>query len=134
MGGSKSFSVLLALVSCTHVVAGNTFGVRDELHFSLESRATNIDGSLPTYKNPKASIEARVNDLLPRMTVEEKVAQMYEILYSLSVVELHLSVAHSIQGDLNGWMDLSDPLDDTKTFNQTGLVSYASHLLSVYSN
>lgn len=32
--------------------------------------------SPPLYKNPKASIEARVADLLPRMTVQEKVAQM----------------------------------------------------------
>ncbi|CDO69454.1 Glycoside Hydrolase Family 3 protein [Trametes cinnabarina] len=36
------------------------------------------------------------------MTLEEKVAQI-------------------IQGDMNGWMDFTDPLDDTKTFNQTGL-------------
>ncbi|KAJ7066911.1 glycoside hydrolase superfamily [Mycena belliarum] len=77
-------------------------GVREGLHFSLESRATNIDGSLPVYKNPGASIEARVADLLPRMTIEEKVAQI-------------------IQGDMNGWMNLNNPLDDTKTFNQTGL-------------
>ena len=28
----------------------------------------------------------------------------------------------SIQGDLNGWMNLTDPLDDALTFNQTGLV------------
>jgi beta-glucosidase len=75
--GTKSFSVLLALLSCLHVFAHDTFGVRDDLHFSLESRAENIDGSLPIYKNPKASIEDRVNDLLPRMTVEEKVSQMY---------------------------------------------------------
>ncbi|KAF8166832.1 glycoside hydrolase [Pholiota molesta] len=100
--GTKSFSVLLALLSCLHVFAHDTFGVRDDLHFSLESRAENIDGSLPIYKNPKASIEDRVNDLLPRMTVEEKVSQI-------------------IQGDMNGWMDLNDPLDDTLTFNQTGL-------------
>ena len=26
-----------------------------------------------------------------------------------------------IQGDISGWMDMSDPLDDTKTYNQTGL-------------
>ncbi|KAF9560036.1 glycoside hydrolase [Agrocybe pediades] len=102
--GLKNFSALLALVTCVYSLSDSTktFGVRDGLHFSLESRGDNIDGSLPTYKNPKASIEDRVNDLLPRMTVEEKVAQI-------------------IQGDLNGWMDLSDPLDDTKTFNQTGL-------------
>jgi beta-glucosidase len=56
------------------LVSGN--GVKEGLHFSLESRATNIDGSLPTYKDPTASIEARVADLLPRMTVEEKVSQM----------------------------------------------------------
>lgn len=34
--------------------------------------------STPLYKNPKASIEARVNDLLPRMTLEEKVAQLIQ--------------------------------------------------------
>ncbi|KAF8148855.1 glycoside hydrolase superfamily [Crassisporium funariophilum] len=99
---TKSFSALLALLNCVPAFADNTFGVRDGLHFSLEARAANIDGSVPTYKNPKASIEARVNDLLPRMTVQEKVAQI-------------------IQGDLNGWMNLNDPLDDTKVFNQTGL-------------
>ncbi|TFY76921.1 hypothetical protein EWM64_g7092 [Hericium alpestre] len=77
-------------------------GVRDELHFHVHARATNKDGSGPVYKDPKAPIEDRVNDLLPRMTIQEKVAQI-------------------IQGDMNGWMDLTDPLDDTKTFNQSGL-------------
>ena len=33
-----------------------------------------------------------------------------------------LTHVHRIQGDMNGWMDLTDPLDDTLTFNQTGLV------------
>ena len=28
----------------------------------------------------------------------------------------------SIQGDMNGWMDFSDPLDDTLTYNASGLV------------
>lgn len=32
----------------------------------------------PLYKNPKASIEDRINDLLPRMTLEEKVAQLIQ--------------------------------------------------------
>ncbi|KAI0751919.1 glycoside hydrolase [Daedaleopsis nitida] len=78
------------------------YGVRGDLHFPLRARATNNDGSLPLYKDPNASIEDRVNDLLPRMTLEEKVAQL-------------------IQGDMNGWMNFNDPLDDTLTFNQTGL-------------
>ncbi|KAI0051485.1 glycoside hydrolase family 3 protein [Auriscalpium vulgare] len=78
-------------------------GVRSDLHFHLHARAANKDGSAPVYKNPKAAIEDRVNDLLPRMTVQEKVAQI-------------------IQGDINGWMDMSDPLDDTKSFNESGLI------------
>src|SRR5215467_1551506 len=32
--------------------------------------------SLPPYKNPNLSIEARVDDLVSRMTLEEKVLQM----------------------------------------------------------
>ncbi|KAF9037100.1 glycoside hydrolase family 3 protein [Panaeolus papilionaceus] len=100
--GSKTFLALLALVSCVPALANDTFGVAEGLHFSLEKRQDNLDGSKPVYKNPKASIEARVNDLLPRMSVAEKVSQI-------------------IQGDLNGWMNLNDPLDDTKTFNATGL-------------
>lgn len=51
-------------------------GVRGDLHFPLYARATNLDGSLPIYKNLNASIEDRVNDLLPRMTLQEKVAQL----------------------------------------------------------
>ncbi|TFK53290.1 glycoside hydrolase family 3 protein [Heliocybe sulcata] len=77
-------------------------GSSEDLHFSLVSRGTNLDGSLPVYKDPNALIEDRVNDLLPRMTIEEKVAQL-------------------IQGDMNGWMNFTDPLDDTLAYNQTGL-------------
>ena len=65
---------LLSLVAADTV--RNRFDVRDDLHFPLHARATNKDGSIPLYKNPNASIEDRVNDLLPRMTLEEKVAQM----------------------------------------------------------
>ncbi|SJL14428.1 related to beta-glucosidase [Armillaria ostoyae] len=69
---------------------------------NLISRATNVDGSTPVYKIASAAIEDRVKDLLPRMTLEEKVSQL-------------------IQGDINGWMNTTDPLDNTLTFNQTGL-------------
>ena len=34
------------------------------------------DQSTPLYKNPSEKIEDRVNDLLGRMTIQEKVAQM----------------------------------------------------------
>ena len=70
-------TVALSLLPLLSVVtAENLLGVRDDLHFHLHARATNKDGSKPIYKNPKANIEDRVNDLLPRMTVEEKVSQM----------------------------------------------------------
>ena len=34
----------------------------------------------PLYKNPKASVEQRVDDLLRRMTLEEKVGQMNQLV------------------------------------------------------
>ena len=40
-------------------------------------------------------------------------------------------VLQRIQGDIDGWMNMTDPLDDTLTYNQTGLVSI--DLFSVYS-
>lgn len=67
--GAAAFAAIsLPVASC--------YEVRDDLHFNLHARATNKDGSEAVYKNPTASIEDRVNDLYPRMTVEEKVAQL----------------------------------------------------------
>ena len=68
--------ILLPLLWSTARVAAGRFDVRDDLHFPVHARATNKDGSQPVYKKPDASIEDRVNDLLPRMTLEEKVAQL----------------------------------------------------------
>jgi beta-glucosidase len=50
-----------------------------------------------TYKDPSASIDARVSDLLSRMTVEEKTAQL-------------------IQGDISNWINTT-----TNAFNSSGL-------------
>lgn len=84
--GARNFAALLAFVSLSLASApasrDHLFGVRDGLHFSIEKRAENIDGSVPLYKNPSATVEDRVNDLLPRMTVEEKVSQMSVLLFS----------------------------------------------------
>lgn len=45
--------------------------------------------SRPLYKNPHAPVEARVSDLLSRMTVEDKMAQLmqgaYYFLYEQSI-------------------------------------------------
>lgn len=72
----RSLSNLLGCILLLLPLLALGNGVSPGLHFSLESRATNTDGSLPIYKDPTASIEARVADLLPRMTIEEKVSQM----------------------------------------------------------
>ncbi|QJR11190.1 Beta-xylosidase [Usitatibacter rugosus] len=39
-------------------------------------------GDPPPYKNPALSVEQRVRDLLPRMTLEEKVAQMIALWFT----------------------------------------------------
>lgn len=51
----------------------------------------------PIYKNPHASVDARVADLLSRMTIQDKTSQL-------------------VQGDMGNWMD-----QDTGAFNATGL-------------
>jgi beta-glucosidase len=50
-----------------------------------------------TYKNPSASVDNRVSDLLSRMTLEEKTAQL-------------------IQGDISNWINTT-----TNAFNASGL-------------
>ncbi|KAJ4368808.1 hypothetical protein N0V83_005890 [Neocucurbitaria cava] len=50
-----------------------------------------------TYKNPAASVDERVSDLLSRMTIEEKTAQL-------------------IQGDISNWINTT-----TNAFNISGL-------------
>lgn len=59
------------------------------------------DSAIPKdalYKNPKASVDARIADLLSRMTLEEKVGQV-------------------MQGDISNWLNVTDG-----TFNRSGLV------------
>lgn len=78
LSGRLSFLLsLLVVTASVHGLPGPGSPEADTLHFHLHARASNKNGSTPIYKDPNASIEDRVNDLLPRMTVDEKVAQMY---------------------------------------------------------
>lgn len=65
---------------------------------ALSGRANPNDTSNAIYKNPNASVEARVADLLGRMTIQDKTAQL-------------------IQGDLTSWINQTND-----AFNETGLV------------
>ncbi|KAL4788112.1 glycoside hydrolase superfamily [Aspergillus varians] len=75
----------------------STFVSRGLLLLQLCAGLTGAQGPSPLYKDPTASIEDRVSDLLGRMTVEDKMGQL-------------------IQGDITNWMDA-----DTGEFNLTGL-------------
>lgn len=46
---------------------------------SLSQAQTKVPATVPTYKNAKASITDRINDLLKRMTVEEKAGQLNQV-------------------------------------------------------
>jgi beta-glucosidase len=62
----------------------------------------------PTYLNPHASIDSRVNDLLGRMTLEEKVGQMDQI-----VISKLRDTTSPANGDCNNAGGNNDPLQTT---------------------
>lgn len=51
---------------------------QSSLTFAVDASTSTQSKKQPIYKNPKASIEDRVKDLLPRMSLEEKVAQLIQ--------------------------------------------------------
>ncbi|PWY79124.1 beta-glucosidase [Aspergillus heteromorphus CBS 117.55] len=61
--------------------------------------AASQNASRPLYKDPHAPVEARVSDLLGRMTIQDKMAQL-------------------MQGDIGNWMNSTDG-----SFNYSGLVA-----------
>jgi beta-glucosidase len=70
----------------------------------------------PIYKNPRASLEARVEDLLSRMTLEEKVAQMQSIWEAKSEVfdaKLEFDPKKMAQKFPNGIGQFARPSDAT---------------------
>ncbi len=63
----------------------------------LVQAVTPGNGTTPVYKDPNSSVDDRVVDLLSRMTIEEKTAQL-------------------VQGDIRNWLNETDG-----SFNQSGL-------------
>lgn len=64
---------------------------------SIVSAGGGANKTTPTYKNPNATIDDRVADLLSRMTIQDKANQL-------------------IQGDISNWIDTKDG-----SFNASGL-------------
>ncbi|MCL4520400.1 MAG: glycoside hydrolase family 3 C-terminal domain-containing protein [Firmicutes bacterium] len=80
----------------------------------------------PLYRDPRASVEARVSDLLGRMTVEEKIAQLsaiwvYEVLDDGVLVEKEATARMGLGiGQITriGGASHLGPLDSAKMANQ----------------
>lgn len=64
---------------------------------SVQAAGDDTVSDQPVYKDSKASVEDRVEDLLSRMTIEEKTSQL-------------------VQGDLRNWLNVTDG-----SLNATGL-------------
>ena len=86
----------------------------------------------PIYKNPKASIEQRVNDLLSRMTLEEKVGQMNQLVgiehfkqnsTSMTAEELATNTASAFYPGVT--------VKDMEDWTRLGLVSSFLHVLTM---
>ena len=86
----------------------------------------------PIYKNQKASVEQRVNDLLSRMTLEEKVGQMNQLVgiehfkqnsASMTAEELATNTASAFYPGVT--------VKDTEDWTRCGLVSSFLHVLTM---
>ena len=86
----------------------------------------------PLYKNPKASVEQRVDDLLRRMTLEEKVGQMNQLVgiehfkensKAMSAEELATNTASAFYPGVT--------VKDMESWTRQGLVSSFLHVLTL---
>lgn len=86
----------------------------------------------PLYKNPKASVAQRVDDLLARMTLEEKVGQMNQLVgiehfkqysTSMSAEELATNTANAFYPGVT--------VHDMEAWTRRGLVSSFLHVLTL---
>ena len=86
----------------------------------------------PLYKNPKASVAQRVDDLLARMTLEEKVGQMNQLVgiehfkqysTSMSTEELATNTANAFYPGVT--------VHDMEAWTRRGLVSSFLHVLTL---
>ena len=87
---------------------------------------------VPLYKNPKASVEARVNDLLSRMTLEEKVGQMNQLIGIEHFKESSVAIAaEDLSTNTASAYYPGSTLGDMEAWTRQGLVSSFLHVFTL---
>lgn len=91
-----------------------------------------VSAKTPIYKNPKAPIEQRVNDLLNRMTLEEKVGQMNQFVglehirensKTMSAADLATNTANAFYPGITE--------KDVENWTKKGLIGSFLHVLTL---
>jgi len=115
--------------------------------FCAAAVATAQEPSVPRYLDPKMPVEQRIDDLLGRMTVQEKVSQIYDSWGSQGVPRLHIPSMLKTEGlhsqsYSTGATLFPEPIAMASTFDthlieqvgkQTGVEAKAAHLMASWS-
>jgi len=73
----SSLFVLATVIVFFAVIAWNTFPSKNTIAADPVFRDLNKNGKLDIYEDPKQPIEARINNLLSQMTIEEKAGMLF---------------------------------------------------------
>lgn len=103
--------IIVSLIICTNIVAQK---------------------NVPVYLNPKASVEERVNDLLSRMTIEEKIGQMNQFvgIEHIKAAETSLTEEQLKNNTANAFYP-GFSIADLENLTKNGLVGSFLHVLTI---
>lgn len=94
----------------------------------------NVDAqkTVPLYQNPKATVEARVSDLLSRMTLEEKIGQMNQFvgIEHIKTAEANLTAEQLKNNTANAFYP-GFSTTDLENLTKEGLVGSFLHVLTI---
>ncbi|HQG07554.1 MAG TPA: glycoside hydrolase family 3 protein, partial [Dysgonamonadaceae bacterium] len=94
----------------------------------------NVDAqkTVPLYQNPKATVEERVNDLLSRMTLDEKIGQMNQFvgIEHIKAAEANLTAEQLKNNTANAFYP-GFSTTDLENLTKEGLVGSFLHVLTI---